>query len=159
MQCQLPGRVVYDCLLLPSPVSIKSKFDDGRSISVGLGKRGAINARVIVGTSLSELPMYKRIFKPTFRPRTNEMLHSFFPRSTRHFNKLSISIRESTIIYVLRRKLLHSIFFIITIILNYITLSCILLFQAPLLFPLIVLIILTYCSLVLALSYWNTVQL
>ncbi len=50
-------------------------------------------------------------------------------------------------------------FFIITIILNYITLTCILLFQAPLLFPLIVLITLTYCSLVLALSYWNIVQL
>ncbi len=71
------------------------------------------------------------------------MFHSFFP-TIRHFNKLPISIRESTNIYVLRQIL-----------------SCILLFQAPLLFPLIVLITLTYsaCSLVLALSYWNIVQL
>ncbi len=57
-----------------------------------------------------QLRDFQGIFKPTFRPRTNEMFHSFFPTSTRHFNKLPISIRESTNIYVLRRKLLHSIF-------------------------------------------------
>ncbi len=108
-----------------------------------------------------QLRDFQRIFKPTFRPRTNEMLHSFSPTSTRHFNNLPISIRESTNIYVLRRKLLHSIFFIITNILNYITLYCILLFQAPLLFHLIVLITLTYsvCSLIQTLSYWNIVKL
>ncbi len=42
LQCQLRGRVVLR--LSCCQVSIKSKFDAGRSISIGLGKRGAINA-------------------------------------------------------------------------------------------------------------------
>ncbi len=33
-------------------------------------------------TTAYQLRDFQRIFKPTFRPRTNEMFHSFFPSST-----------------------------------------------------------------------------
>ena len=70
---------------------------------------GYIEERV---TSISyQLRDFQCNFKATFRPRTNEVFHSFFPASIRLYNKLSISTRESTNICVFRRKILHSIFF------------------------------------------------
>ncbi len=63
---------------------------------------------------------------------------------------------ESPLIFALSDGNYCILFFFI---LNYITFSCIVLFHAPLLLPHIVLITLTYCSLVLALSYWNIVKL
>ena len=69
---------------------------------------GYIEERV---TSISyQLRDFQCNFKATFRPRTNEVFHSFFPASIRLYNKLPISTRESTNICVFRRKVLHSIF-------------------------------------------------
>ena len=69
---------------------------------------GYIEERV---TSISyQLRDFQCNFKATFRPRTNEVFHSFFPASIRLYNKLPFSTRESTNICVFRRKILHSIF-------------------------------------------------
>ena len=69
---------------------------------------GYIEERV---TSISyQLRDFQCNFKATFRPRTNEVFHSFFPTSIRLYNKLPFSTRESTNICVFRRKILHSIF-------------------------------------------------
>ena len=66
------------------------------------------------GLTSYQLRDFQCNFKATFRPRTNEAFHSFFPASIHFYNKLPISTRESTNICVFRRKILT------TIILNYI---------------------------------------